>query len=148
MNSTPTTVTKPARETYRLMMGAAISDPAETGELVQEYPPGTPFSRIQADARRLAHELRGVDVVVDVFCHKEIWERFFAVCYEPGWKVDLDTGIILERPGEKAESDEPELKGSVAAARDHFEHERARRKAAHNRATNRGTKHEKTGAKH
>lgn len=153
MSATPLTPpTVPAaqradvREEIRIVICAGMCDPIELGEEVARFPPGTGLDVVRLEMIRIADESRGVDVSVDVFCHKLIWERFVSVCYEPGWKIDPATGIILERDEPVADMTAADL---ARLERGRFEHERARRVTAQKRRENRGHgKVEKTATSH
>ena len=128
-----TTVQQALVETLRIVECAGPRDPCEIGEELARFPRGTGLNVVRAELIRLAMESRGVDYSIDCFCHRGIWERFVSVRYEVGWEIDPATGIILlGRTEEKAASGPAEL---VERERLVFEHERAKRQAAHNRAS-------------
>jgi hypothetical protein len=130
----PTTVHE-QRELLRVVMCVGIGDSVEFGEEVKRYPPGTSLTVIRADMIGFADDNRGVDYCIDVYSHKGIWERFVHVCYDPAWKIDRATGIILERPSEPHAVSDADM---IAAERTKFEAEREKRRVILARRARRG----------
>lgn len=127
-------------------MCAGMGDPIDAGEVIREYPPGTPTSAIHADMVNAANATRGVAFSVDVFSFKLFWERFMSVSYEPGWQVEPNTGIILERHEPAPAIDTRSHIGRERAA---FDRDKAKRETAARRAANRGqSKTAKTATNH
>lgn len=139
MTAEPSTLTTVVcRESIRLVMCAEMGDPTSIGEEIAFYPaPVASFAACHADMVNAAIDNRGVSFSLDVFSFKMIWERFASVCYEPGWIVERDTGIIESRNEEKPPRDSRAL---VERERRAFEKAKADREAKARRAANRGNK--------
>lgn len=140
-----TTVQNELVETLRLVECAGPRDSCDIGEELARFPPGTGLAVVRRELIRLAMENRGVDYSIDCFCHRGIWERFVSVRYEEGWEIDPETGIILSGRTEP----EPETVNRAAIFKRErlaFEYDRAKRQAAHNRATGRTASKDKRSA--
>jgi hypothetical protein len=121
-----------------------MNDPVELGEEVARYEPGTSLTAVRLDVIRLASESRGVDFAVDVYSHKGIWERFVHVCYTERDEIDPQTGWILNP--ETVKQTERTPAEVIAAEKERFEHDRAKRERQAKAAANRGQKTEAKSA--